>query len=202
MAALVEQQHVATAAGADVVDRRRVDPLQSFDDVGTRHDHLAERRHIAERDTLANGPVLVEVVAVVPRTPPAAESIHARSEGDVLVVQRRAPERVEMHVCRGLADGQLPRRRPPGEWRSGLAGLGRDERPQVWHARTALARTGAAQCCPLDQLEVLEPLVPNHLEIIDRDLRARAHVPDCRGKRHAAARTGRPPILPRSRADR
>ena len=124
VAALVEQQHVAAAAGADVVDRRRVDALQGLDHIGAGHDHLAQRRHVAERHALANRPVLVEEVAVVPRSPPSAEAVHPCPEGEVLVVQRRAPERVEVHVGGGLADRQLARCRAAGERRGRLAGLG------------------------------------------------------------------------------
>ena len=107
MAALVEQQHVAAAAGPDVVDGGRVDAFQRLDHIRPGHDHLAERRYVAERDALAHRPVLVEEVAVVPRPPPATESVHARAQGEMLVVQRGTPERVEVHVCCRLADRQL-----------------------------------------------------------------------------------------------
>ncbi len=93
------------------------------------------------------------------------------------VVQGGAPERIEVHVGCGLADRQLARRRPAGERGGGLTRLGGDEGAEMRHARTALARARSAQRGTLDQLEVLEALVPHHLQIVDRDLRTRAHDP-------------------------
>ena len=54
-------------------------------------------------------------VAVVPRPPPAAEAVHPRAERDVLVVERRPPERVDVDVRGGLGQGDLARRRPGRE---------------------------------------------------------------------------------------
>ena len=49
VAALVEQQRVARAAGLDVGDMARVEPLQELDDVGARHDELAQGADVADR---------------------------------------------------------------------------------------------------------------------------------------------------------
>ena len=96
------------------------------------------------------------------------------------IVQGSAPERIEEHVCGRLADRQLARGRPPGERRSGLARLGGDERTKVRHAHAALAGSRSAERGTLDQLDVLEALVPHHLQIVDGHLRTRAY--DARGR--------------------
>ena len=111
VAALVEQQRVARPARLDVRDVARIEPLQRLDDVRPGHDELAERAHVADRDALADGPVLGDGVAVVPRPPPAAEAVHPRPEREVLVVQRRPPEDVDGHVRGGLGERDLARRR-------------------------------------------------------------------------------------------
>ena len=107
VAALVEEQRVARAAGLDVGDVARVDPLERLDDVRPADDQLAERRDVADRDALADRPVLADGVAVVPRPPPAAEPVHPGAEREVLVVQRRPAERVDVGVGGGLGEGDL-----------------------------------------------------------------------------------------------
>ena len=78
-------------------------PLQRLDDVRSADDELAERRDVADRHALADRPVLGDGVAVVPRPPPAAESIHPGAEGEVLVVERRPAEDVDRRVGGGLS---------------------------------------------------------------------------------------------------
>ena len=106
VAALVEQQRVARAAGLDVRDVARIDALQGLDDVRSADDELAERRHVADRHALADRPVLRDGVAVVPRTPPAAEAVHPGTEREVLVVERRPSEDVHRGVGSGLGEGE------------------------------------------------------------------------------------------------
>ena len=105
VAALVEQQRVARATGLDVRDVARVDALQGLDHVRPADDELAEGRHVADRDALADRPVLADGVAVVPRPPPATEAVHPRAEGEVLVVERRPSEDVDGDVRGGLGRG-------------------------------------------------------------------------------------------------
>ena len=88
VAALVEEQRVARSAGLDVRDVARVEALEQLDDVRPRDDQLAERRDVADRDALADGPVLRDRIAVVPRPPPATEPVHPGSRGEVLVMER------------------------------------------------------------------------------------------------------------------
>ena len=181
MAALVEQQGVARAAGLDVGDVARVEPLQGLDHVRAGHDELAERADVAERDAFADRPVLGDRVAVVPRPPPAAESVHPRAEREVLLVQRRAPEGVDVRVGGRLAERDLARRRSGGEGRGHLAGPRRDPRADVGQARAALARAEAGLAGALEELELLEALRPRLVEV--RDGRAHARADDAVGRR-------------------
>ena len=95
----------------DVRDVARIQPLEELDDVRAGHDELAERADVAERDRLADRPVLRDVVAVVPRPPPAAEPIHPPTEGEVLVVERGPAEGVDVGVGGRLRERDLARRR-------------------------------------------------------------------------------------------
>ena len=88
----------------------------------------------------------------------------------MLVVQRRAAERVEKDVGGRLGDGQLARRRPSGEGCGDRARSIGDKGPQVRHARAALARSCPTQAGSLDQFEVLEALRPHVIQIVDGDL--------------------------------
>ena len=183
VAAFVEQQHVAAAAGTDVGDRGGVDAFERSDGVGAGHDHLAERADVTERYAFAHRPVLGDVIAVVPRPPPTAEAVHLGAEGEVFEMQRRTAERVEVHLGGGLGDAQLTRRGAAGERGGGFTGLLGDEGTQVGHAHRALAGAGAAQRGALDEFDVLEATIPHTLQVFDVDLRAGAH--------GAAGRAGR-----------
>ena len=122
VAALVEQQRVARPAGLDVRDVAGVEPFEELDDVRPGDDQLAERADVADRDALADGPVLRDRVAVVPRPPPATEPVHPRPEREVLVVERRPPEGVDVAVGGGLGQRDLAGRRAGRERLGHLAG--------------------------------------------------------------------------------
>ena len=169
VAALVEQQRVARAAGLDVRDVARVEPLEGLDDVRPGHDELAERADVADRDALADGPVLGDGVAVVPRPPPAAEAVHPRARargarrGAACAGRRR-------RVTSAAASASVI-------WRDGgravngggdLAGPRGDPGPDVRQAGAALAgadaRRGVAR---LSSSSSVKPLVPGALEVVD-----------------------------------
>ncbi len=167
VAALVEQQRVPRPADLDVRDVARIEPLEELDDVGARNDQLAERADVAERDRLADRPVLGDVVAVVPRPPPAAEPIHAPTQREVLVVEGRPPEGIDVGVGRRLRQGDLARRRPGRERRGDGLRPGGDPRPDVGEAGAALARPDAGEARPLEELELAEAAIPGALKILD-----------------------------------
>ena len=164
VAALVEEQRVARAAGLDVRHVAGVDPLQRLDDIRPADDELAEGRHVADGHPLADRPVLGDGVAVVPRPPPAAEPVHPGAQREVLVMERSPPEGIDRDVGGGLGQGDLA---GGGSGREGRrrrsARPGGDPRPDVRQARAALARPEASPARPLQQLEVRIALVPGGL---------------------------------------
>ena len=80
-----------------------------------------------------------------------------------------------MNIGRGLGERDLARRRPGGERFGNRTGPLRDEGPQVGHAHAALAGAGAGEAGPLDEFEFSKTAVPDAVEIVDADLRTRAH---------------------------
>ncbi len=169
---LVEEQGVARAANPDVCDVRGIEPLQELDHIGPRDHELPERAHITERYSLAHRPVLGDMVAIVPRTPPAPEAIHARAKGDVLVVERGTAEGIDMHAGGRLGKRDLARCRARGERVRGPVRPVGDEGSDVRQAGAALACSEPGQAGALDQLELPEPPIPDTLQIIDGDARA------------------------------
>ncbi len=188
VAALVEQQRVARAAWLDVGDVARVEPLQGLHDVRPGHDELAERADVTQRHAFTDGPVLGDRVAVVPRSPPVPEPVHPRPEREVLVVERRPPEGIDVGVRGRLTERDLARGRASGERCRHLAGPRGDPRADVGQARAALARAETRLARALEQLELREIPCPM------RPRGPRRSCP-CTGRprpRSAAAGAGRP----------
>ena len=115
VAALVEQQRVARAAGLDVRDVARVDPLQRLDDVRPADDELAERAHVADRDALADGPVLARprrrsaTAATSRRSGPSGRRARGARRGAASAGRRRPSTSAAASAERDLAGARVGR---------------------------------------------------------------------------------------------
>src|SRR5439155_21455026 len=127
---------------------------------------------------------------VVPGAPPAAESVHLRAGGKVLVVEGGATEGVEVHVGTGLAERDLARSGSRGEWRGHLPAAGGDPRTNMRKARRPLASPRSGQAGALDELELVEAAVPHALQVVDADPRALADDPLGGGGRQGVRLSG------------
>ncbi len=181
VAAFVEQERIPGATRLDVRDVAWVEALQRLDDVRAGHDELAERADITQRDPFADGPVLGDRIAVVPRTPPGTEPVHPGTRREVLVVERRPAERIDGRVGGRLPEGDLAGGGPGREGRRHLPGPGGDPRADAGQARAALAGAETGLAGTLEQLELVVALVPGRLEV--RHGRAHARADDAVGGR-------------------
>ena len=114
-------------------------------------------------------------VAVGPRPPPAAEAVEPRAEAEVLAVERRAAEGVDVAARGGLGQRE-PQGRRPGRERGGDGARAVGQvGPQVGQADGPLAGAGAAEAGPLGQrLQLPEAAVPHAVDVLDRRPGARA----------------------------
>ena len=174
IAALVQHEDVAAATGTDRRDSGGDDPFQERFGVRPGDRHLAERTHVAERDALAHGAVLVVLLAVGPGPPPTAGAVHSRPEPEVLVVERRAGG--HSGVCAGgqLPHGQLPVQRSGGERGLKAAPSLQQEAAQVRQANAALAGASTGERRALEQLHLVEAALPDAVQVGDGDVAARA----------------------------
>ncbi len=104
----------------------------------------------------------------------------------MLVVERRPAERVDVGVRGRLAERDLAGRRTGRERRGYLPRPGRDPRSDVGQAGAALTGAEARLAGALEQLELLEALVPGGLEV--RDGRAHARADHALGRRRREGR--------------
>ena len=120
-------------------------------------------RHVADRDALADGPVL-RTIAVMPQ-PPSPEPVHPGSRGEVLLMEGCLSECVDVGLGRGLGEGDLAGRRPRREGVRHLSGPGGDPRADGRQARAALARAEAGLARALQELELGVSGVPGGREV-------------------------------------
>ena len=90
IAALIEEEDVARTAVLDRTHLRRIQPLQQFQRIRPRDNHLAQGANIHNRNRFPHRPILRPHVTIVPRPPPAAAALHFRPQAAVFPVQRRA----------------------------------------------------------------------------------------------------------------
>ena len=174
--AFVENQHVTRSPRFDVSDRGRINPFEQFNGVGAADDELPQRAHVTDGDGFAHSPVLGHMIAVIPWSPPATESVHICAERKVFVMQRSALPRLGKKPGNRLAHRDLLGRGPRSERLRSLCsvGPGCDERLQMRKARRALAGAGADQRRSLHEFRLLEAPVPHPLYVFDGDLGTRA----------------------------
>src|SRR4029453_3707115 len=124
--------------------------------------------------------------------PPAPEPVEPRAEAEVLVVERRAAERVDVTAGRGLPRGERGGRwsgREGGGQRAGTVG---EVGAEVGQADGPLTRARAAEAGPLGQLQLAEAAIPHARQALPRRPGARADDAVDGRWRQCVLRRGRP----------